>query len=68
MTDQPRKATPRGSPASQFDAMTVALLAVLILVAACAVLEIGPAEALDRIGCGLNDAVNSLLAYPRPCH
>lgn len=59
---------PRGSIARHFDAMTLALAVVFLAVTACSVAAIGPAEALDRIGCGLNDVVNGLLAYPRPCH
>lgn len=68
MADRPAKTPPRSPLASQFDAMTLAIVVVLLGVAACSVLMFGPDEALDRIGCGLNGAVNSLLADPRPCH
>lgn len=68
MANRRAKTPPRSPLSTQFDAMTLAIVVVLLGVTACSVLAFGPDEALDRIGCGLNGAVNGLLAYPRPCH
>ena len=67
MTDQERKRPKRSSVAARFDEITLAAFTVLLMVTIGAVLKIGMATAEDRIGCGLNNFVNSLLAYPRPC-
>lgn len=67
MTDQRRKHPPRGYAASRFDEVTLAAFTVLLLVAVATVLILGVAAAEERIGCGLNDFVNALLAYPRAC-
>lgn len=67
MTDQDRKRPPRGHVASRVDEVTLAALAVLVAILAVAVVRMGADEAGRRVGCGLNDLVNGLLAYPRPC-
>ncbi|WP_237478072.1 hypothetical protein [Lichenibacterium dinghuense] len=67
MSDPPRKRRDRGRAASRFDEFTLAAVAVLALVLIAAVFSLGPGTAGDRLGCGLNDLVNGLLAYPRPC-
>lgn len=67
MTERPKTGS-RSALAAQFDVMTLATLLVLLGTVACSVAEIGPDEALDRIGCGFNGIVNDLLAYPQPCH
>lgn len=68
MVDRRAKRTPRSPLAAQIDAMTAAALVVLLGVAAWSAVQFGPSQALDRIGCRINDGVNALLAYPRPCH
>ena len=67
MTDQERKRPKRSSAAAQFDEITLAAFTVLLLVTIAAVFTVGVATSEDRIGCGLNDMVNRLLAYPRAC-
>ena len=67
MSDQSGKRRDRGRAASRFDEFTLAAVAVLVLVTAAAVFSLGLATAGDRLGCGLNELVNGLLAYPRPC-
>ena len=57
----------RGRAASRFDEITLAAFTVAVLVAVAAVLHVGPGVAGARIGCRLNDIVNSLLVYPRSC-
>ena len=68
MTDQGRKRPSRGYAASRFDEITLAAFTVLLLVTVTAVFVVGVATAEDRLGCGLNDLVNRILAYPRACH
>lgn len=65
MSDQQAKPSPRSAAARQFDAMTLALLAVLLCITAYAVAAIGPDEALHRVGCGLT--ASGLLVYPGTC-
>ncbi len=67
MTNQGRKRLKRSAAATRFDEMTLAAFTVLLLVTVAAVFSIGMATAEDRLGCGLNDLVNRLMAYPRPC-
>ena len=67
MTDQGRKRSSRGYAASRFDEITLAAFTVLLVVTVGAVFIVGMATAEERIGCGLNDLVNRLLAYPRAC-
>ncbi len=54
MTDQEGKRSKRSGIAARFDEVA-------------AVFTIGMTTAEDRLGCGLNDIVNHLLAYPRAC-
>ena len=65
MTDRERKSPKRSGVAARFDEITLAAFTVLVTVAA--VFTIGIATVEERIGCGLNDLVNMLLAYPRAC-
>ncbi len=67
MAEQARRRPPRGYAASRFDEVTLAAFAVLLFVTVATVFIVGVATAEERIGCGLNDAVNALLAYPRAC-
>ncbi|MGI3902391.1 MAG: hypothetical protein ACRYGP_24215 [Janthinobacterium lividum] len=67
MTNQGRKRLKRSAAAARFDEMTLAAFTLLLLVTVAAVFSIGMANAEDRLGCGLNDLVNHLLAYPRAC-
>ena len=67
MTEQGRKRSKRSSVAARFDEITLAAFTVLLLVTVAAVFTVGMATAEERIGCGLNDLVNQLLAYPRSC-
>ena len=67
MTDQERKNPKRSGVAARFDEITLAAFTVLLLVIVATVFTIGMATAEERIGCGLNDLVNMLLAYPRAC-
>ena len=62
MFEGPPRRRDRGRAASRFDEITLALAVVLLLVTIA-----GAGSAGERLGCGLNDAVNRLLAYPRPC-
>lgn len=62
-----RKRAVRGRAASRFDEITLAAFTVAVLVAVAAVLHFGPEAAEARIGCRVNDLVNMLLVYPRPC-
>ena len=67
MTDQERKTPKRSSAAKRFDEITLVAFTAVMLVTIAAVLTIGIPIAEDRLGCGLNDIVNRLLAYPRQC-
>ncbi len=67
MTEQGRKRSKRSSVAARFDEITLAAFTVLLLVTVAAVFTVGMATAEERIGCGLNELVNGLLAYPRSC-
>lgn len=67
MTDQGSKRPRRSSAAAHFDAITLAAFTVALVVTVAAVFAVGIATAEDRLGCGLNDLVNGLLAYPRAC-
>ncbi len=67
MADQGRKRPDRGRAAARFDEVTFAAFTVLLLVTIAAVFVVGVATAEDRLGCGLNDLVNGLLAYPTVC-
>ena len=67
MTEQGSKRPKRSSAAARFDEITLAAFTVLLIVTIAAVFTIGMTTAEDRLGCGLNDIVNHLLAYPRPC-
>ena len=65
MADKARKRSPRGYAAARFDEITLAAFTALVIVAVAAVFVVGVATAEERIGCGLNDIVSALLAYPR---
>ncbi len=67
MTEQGSKRPKRSSAAARFDEITLAAFTVLLIVTIAAVFTIGMTTAEDRLGCGLNDIVNQLLAYPRAC-
>lgn len=67
MTHQGRKRSKRSGVAARFDQITLAAFTALLIVTIAAVLTLGLETAEERIGCGLNDVVNGLLAYPRPC-
>ncbi len=67
MTEQGSKRPKRSSAAARFDEITLAAFTVLLIVTIAAVFTIGMTTAGDRLGCGLNDIVNQLLAYPRQC-
>ena len=67
MTEQGRKRSKRSSAATRFDVITLAAFTALLLVTIAAVVTIGVTTAEERIGCGLNDLVNRLLAFPRAC-
>lgn len=67
MTDQGGKHSKRSSAAARFDEITLAAFTVLLLVTIAAVFMVGVATAEDRLGCGLNDLVNVVMAYPRGC-
>ena len=68
MSEGSGKRPVRGRAAARFDEITLAAFTILLFVTVASVLAIGMATAEDRIGCGLNDVVNALMAYPRPCH
>ncbi len=67
MTEQGRKREKRSSAATRFDVITLAAFTALLLVTIAAVLTFGIATTEERIGCGLNELVNRLLAEPRSC-
>ena len=67
MTEQGRKRSKRSSAAALLDEITLAAFTVLLLVTVVAVITIGISTSEERIGCGLNELVNRLLAYPRAC-
>ena len=67
MMDQERKRPKRGAIAAHLDAITLAAFTVLLLVTVAAVFVVGVATADERIGCGLNDMINIVMAYPRGC-
>ena len=67
MAEQARKRPARGYAASRFDEITLAAFAVLLLVVIAAVSTLGVATAEDRLGCGLNDNIDVVMAYPRAC-
>ena len=67
MTEQGRKRSKRSSAAARFDEITLAAFTALLLVTIAAVITIGIATTEERIGCGLNELVNRLLAEPRAC-
>ncbi len=62
-----RKRPVRGRAASRFDEITLAAFTVAVLVVVAALIHVGPRTAGARIGCRLNDIVNTLLVYPRSC-
>lgn len=69
MADTHRKErSQRSSLAAHFDMFTLAALTTAGLLLVAAVVHLGGADAADRIGCGLNAYVNSMMAYPRPCY
>ncbi len=67
MTEQGRKRSKRSSVAARFDEITLAAFTVLLLVTVVAVFTFGIVTTEERIGCGLNELVNRLLAEPRAC-
>ncbi len=67
MVDKGKKHPQRSGIAARFDEVTLAAFTVLLLVTVTAVLVIGVTTVQERIGCGLNDIVSTVMAYPRAC-
>lgn len=67
MADQHGRRPKRSGGAARFDEITLAAFTMLVIVTVTAVFVGGVETAEERIGCGLNDIVNALLAYPRAC-
>ena len=67
MANRQRERPKRSGVAARFDEVTLAAFTVLVIVTIAAVFVVGMATAEERIGCGLNDIVSVIMAYPRAC-
>lgn len=67
MADQQKKRAKRSGIAARFDEITLAAFTALLIATIAATITLGVPTVEERIGCGLNDLVKALLAYPRPC-
>ncbi len=67
MADEGKERPKRSGTAARFDEITFAAFTALVIVTVAAVFIVGVATAEERIGCGLNDIVNVIMAYPRAC-